>query len=125
VRGVQKREFAVLNASRPEESLPGEAPEGAKVPPLQCTAYDALFGPFAPVRQGVDGDEDAEEDGSAEGGKGGAKTSAPLKLGGGGSGPPVWQELMDAPVHALPPLSVLCPAFLDLLLAAGQSPPQP
>jgi len=33
-----------------------------------------------------------------------------------------WRGLFDAPSHALPPLSVLCPAFLELMVGARQAP---
>ena len=35
-------------------------------------------------------------------------------------GRPSWQSLFDSPSHVLPPLSQLCPAFLELTLTDAQ-----
>ena len=37
-----------------------------------------------------------------------------------GSGKPSWAALFDAPSHALPPMTTLCPAFLELVVMGGQ-----
>lgn len=37
-----------------------------------------------------------------------------------GRGKPNWSALFDAPSHALPPMTTLCPAFLELVVMGGQ-----
>eukprot|EP00884_Botryococcus_braunii_P009590 jgi/Botrbrau1/18632/Bobra.0367s0068.1 len=124
---TEEREFTVLNTvpTRLGESPSGEASQDAGALPQGATAYNALFGPATAVQAGgKEDDSDDEEDERGGAGRAGKpRVLEGLNVGSGGAGPPVWRDLMDAPAHALPPLSVLCPAFLDLLLTASPPPP--
>ncbi len=77
---------------------------GAALPPQtpqEVSGLEAMYGP-----QQAQQPKQAEAAGGAAGGAAGRPAGAAD-----------WGALFDAPSHVLPPLSTLCPAFLELMLS--------
>lgn len=112
--GLQDRDFEILVAVPVEARAVhlGPPEEGVQMNGNMSSAYDALFGPLSASENGAGEEVDNDNPSPSREAKG---LETVLRF----VGPPALQELMDAPVHAMPPLTDLCTAFLDRLLEAG------